>query len=115
MRTGALVALRPTNLFVAVAVVVVIASAIFADEQNRTLQEQQLRSQVSRQVSILRTRLEGNINGNMQLVRGLIATLVTEPDMEQARWSRLASQVFRENSQLRNVAGAPDLRVSLMF
>ena len=69
-------AFRTTNLFVAVAVLVVVGSALFADRQNSTLQEQQLRSEVTRQVSVIRTRLEGNINGNLQLVRGLVATLV---------------------------------------
>ncbi len=115
VRMGLAVALRPTNVIVAIAVLVVLASAVFADVQNRTLQEQQLRSQVTRQVSVLRARLEGNINGNMQLVRGLIATLATEPGMDQARFDRLAGQVFKEHSQLRNVAAAPGLRVSMVY
>ncbi|RYE08869.1 MAG: EAL domain-containing protein [Hyphomicrobiales bacterium] len=109
------VALRPTNLIFAVAVLAVLGSAIFADIQNRTIQEQQLRALVSRQVSVLSTRLEGNINGNMQLVRGLVATLVTEPGMGQTRFTRLASQVFKENSQLRNIAAAPNLKVTMVY
>jgi diguanylate cyclase (GGDEF)-like protein len=108
-------AFRATNLFVAVAVVVVLGSAIFADRQNATLQEQQLRSEVSRQVSVIRTRLEGNINGNLQLVRGLVATLVTEPGMGQTRFARLASQVLTEESQLRSIAGAPNLKVTMTY
>ncbi len=108
-------ALRPTNLFVALAVVVVAGSALFADAQNRALQEQQLHAQVARQVSVLRARLEGNINGNLQLVRGLVATLATEPAMTQARWSRLAGEKFRQHSPLRNIAGAPDYKVSLIY
>ncbi len=107
--------MRPTNLFVAVAVLVVVGSAVFADMQNSTLQEQQLRAQVSRQVSVIRTRLEGNINGNLQLVRGLVATLVTEPGMGQTRFARLASQVLAEDSQLRNLAGAPNLKVTMVY
>lgn len=112
---GIAAALRPTNLFVAVAVLVVVGSAVFADTQNRTLQEQQLRATVTRQVSVIRTRLEGNINGNLQLVRGLVATLVTEPGMDQARFARLASQVLNDDSQLRSIAGAPDLKVTMTY
>ena len=97
---------RPTNLIGSIALVVVIGSAVFADMQNRTLQEQQVRSMVSRQVNVLRARLEGNINGNMQLVRGLIGTIATEPDMTQERFAALASQLFDEDSQLRDIAGA---------
>jgi diguanylate cyclase (GGDEF)-like protein len=112
---GIATAVRPTNLFVAVAVLVVVGSAVFADTQNRTLQEQQLRSQVTRQVSVIRARLEGNINGNLQLVRGLVATLVTEPGMGQTRFDRLASQVLTEESQLRSIAGAPNLKVTMTY
>ena len=80
---------RPTNLFVLVAVIVVAGSALFIDQQNRALQEQQLRSQVTRQVSVIRARLEGNINGNLQLVRGLVATLVTEPSTNDRLEARI--------------------------
>jgi diguanylate cyclase (GGDEF)-like protein len=108
-------AFRATNLFVAVAVVVVVGSAMFADQQNIALQEQQLRAQVTRQVSVIRARLEGNISGNLQLVRGLVATLVTEPGMGQTRFARLASQVLAEDSQLRSIAGAPNLKVTMTY
>ena len=106
---------RPTNLFVLVALVVVSGSALFIDRQNSTLQEQQLRAQVTRQVSVIRARLEGNINGNLQLVRGLVATVVTEPGMGQTRFARLASQVLGEDSQLRSIAGAPNLKVTMTY
>jgi diguanylate cyclase (GGDEF)-like protein len=108
-------AFRPINLFVGIAVAVVVASAFFADQQNTTLLEQQLRAKVTQQVSVIRTRLEGNINGNLQLVRGLVATLVTEPDMVQMRFGRLASQVLTTDSQLRSVAAAPDLIVTMTY
>ena len=48
-------------------------------------------------------------------MRGLIASLSTEPDMTQARFEELAELVFRDRSQLRNIAGAPDLVISLMY
>ena len=115
VRTGLLAVFRPTNLIGGIALLVVIGSAIFADMQNRTLQEQQIRSMVSRQVSVLRARLEGNINGNMQLVRGLIGTIATEPDMTQQRFAALAAQLFETNTQLRDVAGAPNLKVKLLY
>src|SRR5690606_12855179 len=35
--------------------------------------------------------------------------------MTQARWGRLASELFRQHSQLRNIAGAPDFKVSLIY
>jgi diguanylate cyclase (GGDEF)-like protein/PAS domain S-box-containing protein len=107
--------LRPTAIPAAIALIVVIAAGIFAEYQNRRVFEQDSRTRVLNQVSLIRARLEGNINGNIQLVRGLIATLTTEPDMDQARFAELAANLFREKSQLRNVAGAPEFIVSMMY
>ena len=108
-------AFRWTNVIGGVACVVVLGSAIFADMQNRALQEQQIRAMVSRQVSVIRARLEGNINGDMQVVRGLVGTISTEPDMTEQRFSALVSQLFDDNTQLRDIAGAPDLKVTLLY
>ena len=115
IRGAVAAAIRPTRLIGGIVLVAVLGSAVFADFQNRALQEQQIRSAVSRQVSLLRARLEGNINGNMQLVRGLLSVIVTEPDMNQARFASLAKSLFEQKSQLRDIAGAPDLKVSLLY
>src|SRR5689334_9826755 len=104
MQTGLLKAvLRPSNFVGLVVVAVVAASGLYADSQNRLVAEQRLRADVNREAGLVRTRLEANINGNMQLVRGLIATLSTEPDMNQARFASLAGRLFDEHSQLRNI------------
>jgi diguanylate cyclase (GGDEF)-like protein len=115
IRQGLAAAFRPINLIGGVALLVIIGSALFADMQNRALQEQQVRGMVSRQVSVARARLEGNINGNMQLIRGLVGTLATEPDMTQARFVALAGQLFDGHTQLLDVAGAPNLKVTLLY
>ena len=115
VRAGLKSALRTTNLVSALVLLVILACAGFAYLQNRTLTEQQLRSAVNRQVSILRARLEGNINGNMQLVRGLVATLTVEPDMSQYRFAAIGSELFAQHSQLKDIAGAPDLKVTLLY
>ncbi|MDO8358560.1 MAG: EAL domain-containing protein [Devosia sp.] len=108
-------AFRPTNLIVGIGVVVVLGSAIFADVQNRTVEEQQLRGSVSGTVSVLRARLEGNINGNMQLLRGLVGALSVDPNMSQARFSAIARSLFADHSQVSDVAGAPGLKVALLY
>ena len=92
-----------------------LCGGLFADYQNREIGRERLRSEVLSKVSLIRTRLEGNINGNLQLVRGLVATIATEPDMTQERFGALAQALLREGSQIRNIAGAPDLVVRLMY
>lgn len=104
-----------TYMPAAIAAAVLTLTAIFADHQSRIVTEQNRRADVAREVSLIRAKLEGNINSNIQLIRGLVATIVTEPSMGQERFARLAENLFREQSQLRNIAAAPDLIISLMY
>ncbi|MBK8084077.1 MAG: EAL domain-containing protein [Devosia sp.] len=97
------------------ALIVMLGIASYAASQNQTVYEQRLRADVLKELSLLRAKLEGNINGNIQLVRGIVATISTEPGMSQARFADLASKLFAEDSQLRNIAAAPDLVVRLMY
>jgi diguanylate cyclase (GGDEF)-like protein len=107
--------LRPTNVPAALALFVVALAWLFAEHQNRLVYEQSLRADVIGRVGLIRAKLEGNISGNIQLVRGLIATLSTEPRMQQERFAQLSANLLTEKSQLRNIAGAPGLVVSLMY
>jgi diguanylate cyclase (GGDEF)-like protein len=104
---------RRTNLPALVAFVVIVAAGIYAHRLNQTVFEQDLRATVLRELSVLRAKLEGNVNGNIQLVRGLAATLSTEPNMSQARFSELASALINEQSQIRTLAAAPDFVVRI--
>lgn len=106
---------RPTNIPAAIALVVALCGGLFADYQNREIGRERLRSEVLSQVSLIRARLEGNINGNIQLVRGLVATIATEPGMSQNRFATLANKILGERSQIRNIAAAPDLVVKLIY
>ncbi|ANH05407.1 EAL domain-containing protein [Shinella sp. HZN7] len=100
------------------AIVVAFAAliAIFlADSQKLRLEEEYLRSFTTEQLGVLRSRLEGNIQGDINLVQGLVAALSTEPDMSPGRFADLAGRIFRKDTQLRNLAIAPDFVVSLVY
>ncbi|WP_181165753.1 EAL domain-containing protein [Mesorhizobium sp. B2-4-12] len=105
----------PARIPVGIAIVVIAVCAAFADHQNRIVADQAARVDVLAKVNVIRAKLEGNINGNLQLVRGLVAAVTTEPYMGEQRFTELASRLFSEESQLRNIAGAPDLVISLMY
>jgi diguanylate cyclase (GGDEF)-like protein len=98
-----------------VAVAALVIAGVVADIQNNQAHRQRMRGEVLNQVSVIRAKLEGNINASLHLVRGLIATLATEPDMNQARFSELASNLFEEDSQLRSIAFAPNLIVTMTY
>lgn len=99
----------------AIALLTIGVVAVMADIQSQRLQQQNARSDVQTRLSVIRAKLEGNINSNLQLVQGLIITLKTEPEMNQVRFTQLASQMLETHSQLRNVAAAPDMVIRLMY
>ena len=104
--------------FYAPAIVVTLAVLIavfLADVQKRRLEEEYLRSFTTEQIGLLRSRLQGNILGDIKLVQGLVETISIEPDMSQARFNELAGRIFREDNQLRNLAIAPDFVVAHVF
>jgi len=106
--------IRPTTLAIILSMLVVAGLWIAAEVRNRMFYEQELRIDVMQDLNVLRTRIEGEINGNVQLVRGPIATLITEPDMEQARFSQLAAGLIGRDLVIRNVAAAPGLVVRMV-
>ena len=106
--------LRATNIPAFLALFVIAVSWPVAEHQNRQLFEQGQRAAVLHHVSVIRARLEGNIGGSLQLARGLVASLATEPDMDQALFSALAGNLLQGKSQIRHFAAARDLTVTLV-
>ena len=107
--------LRAIALPALLAMALLLAGGIFLDRQTSVLTEERLRASVLAEVSLIRAKLEGNINGNIQLVRGLVSTISTEPGMTQLRFSQLAMNLFEEQSQLRSIAAAPNLVVRMTY
>lgn len=107
--------LRPIVLPALLALAVLVAGGVFLDRQSAILNEERLRASVLAEVSLIRAKLEGNINSNIQLVRGLVSVIATEPDMDQQRYSALVSNLFEEQSQLRSIAAAPDLVITMTY
>ncbi len=106
---------RPNYLPTYVALIIVVTAGIFAEQQNRAVHAARARAAVAAQLGPIRSRLEAYINGDIQLVRGLIATIATEPSMNQKRFADLARNLLNEHSRLRNIVAAPNLIVSLVY
>lgn len=106
---------RPTLVPAVLTFAIMMVIGLFAVEQNLAVYRQQQRAAVVEDVSLVRARLEGNINGNIQLVRGLVAAVETEPDMSEARFGELAARVLSTRSQLRNLAVARDMVVTMVY
>ncbi|WP_264211494.1 ATP-binding protein [Leisingera thetidis] len=104
-----------TYLPALLAFAVVCAAGYFAERQNTTIHHQSERARVQQQAGLIKSRLEGQLNGDYQRLRGLAAMLATEPDMPQTRFSRLAAQVLEGETAIQHIAAAPGLVVSLIY
>ncbi len=107
--------IRPGLIAAGIAFLVTVAVGYFADHQNRAVYREQARADVAESLGQVRAELESNINSNIQLVRGLVAVIAMDPDIDQARFERIASALIGEHSQLRNIAAAPDLVIQMMY
>lgn len=106
---------RLTNLPVFLACLVVLTGWLVFEKQALKNHLDEQRARIAAEVAVLRVNLEGAINGPIQLVRGLIAVIVTEPDMDQDRFAALASTLIEKEPLLRNLAAAPDLVIQMIY
>ncbi len=97
-----------------IAFIVLSIVFVIAEQQNRTIQFQAQRAEVQTAAGLIRSKLEGSLNADIQLVRGLIAVLSTDLGMSQDRFSEIADMAVGEEEQFINVAVAPGLVVSLV-
>ena len=97
-----------------ITLLVIIAASLFAERQNHLLALQESRAAVRSEASLIRSRLEGYLNADIELVRGLVAVLSTNPDMSQAEFSELASRVIGDKEGILNLAVAPDLVIRIV-
>ena len=84
------------------------------ERQNRIIQFQNVRAEVQHEAGILRSQLEGYLNADIQLVKGLIAVVATNPDIDQERFSEIASRAIGGKSEFINIAIAPDMVVQMV-
>ncbi|WP_420408479.1 bifunctional diguanylate cyclase/phosphodiesterase [Hoeflea sp.] len=106
---------NPGHLAAGIALAVACAAGVFADMQNRDVHHQQQRALVGKQLGQVRARLEAEITSGIQLVRGLIAVVKLEPELDQERFGKIAASLLGDEPLLRNIAGAPDMVISLMY
>uniref|UniRef100_UPI0026243696 bifunctional diguanylate cyclase/phosphodiesterase n=1 Tax=uncultured Rhizobium sp. TaxID=155567 RepID=UPI0026243696 len=98
-----------------VAILAMLCILVYADWLNQSSATRAKRDEVAEKIGMIRTKLEGNINGNVQLVRGLVGALEMDPSMEQGKFTELASNVLEGTSQFRNVAVAPNFVVTMVY
>jgi len=95
--------------------IIAIAGAVFLEQQTVRVYAQNQRSEVLDNLNYISNRLESNIISNMQLVRGMVAAISSEPDMNQQRFDDIASRLLASDSQIRNIAAAPNMIIKMVY
>ncbi|MCG8609467.1 MAG: ATP-binding protein [Pseudomonadales bacterium] len=96
-------------------IVALLTCTLYVDYLNNRNHVQQIRADVLKTLSIVRAQLEGDINANVQAVQGLVAAIHAEPGMNQERFQKFAKPLFDNKNQLRSLAAAPDLIISMIY
>ena len=73
------------------------------------------REKAQNELTTLRARIEGVINSNISLVQGFASVIASNPDIDQPYFARIGKDVLEKSSIIQNIAGAPDLVISLMY
>jgi hypothetical protein len=90
-------------------------AAYFAEKINREQFASAERAEVLHGLTVVRDALESNLNGDIQLVKGMIGVIALEPRLNQERFEIAAHSLFSGRTQLRNIGAAPDLVIRLMY
>jgi len=102
-------------LFALLAALLVFATEQVIEHFARQRALEQERNGVLNELSALRARLEGVVNANLFLTRGLAAVIAARPDIDQAGFDAIARNLVDERHALRNIAAAPNMVISLMY
>ncbi|WP_438862701.1 PAS domain S-box protein [Neptunicella sp.] len=76
---------------------------------------QQQHNTVLDKLGVTRARLEGMMSANLQTVRGLVAVIQSQPDISSEQFSEIAQHIFHTEHQLRNIAAAPNMVLSMVY
>jgi len=87
---------------------------LYIDRLNSHAKMQDLQHELINKLSAVRAQLEGNINTNTMLMKGLVVAISLEPEMSEERFMALSSPLLTGLSQIRNIAAAPNLIIKYM-
>ncbi len=90
-------------------------AAMAVERLNNTLHAEAVRIATQDRLANLRSRLEGGLHGDIQLVRGLVSVVANNPKLTQAEFSRAAKPLFDGATNLRNIGAAPDMVMRLIY
>jgi PAS domain S-box-containing protein len=83
-------------------------------QEERRFQDS-LRASVADSLGKIRVNMESEISANFFLTRGLMAYVSIHPDLDQATFIKLASDLFQYRGSMRSIALAPDNEITFVY
>lgn len=95
-------------LFGLLLVCALVAGAFYVEELNSKRYQAETRSAVLNHLYNARNRLENNLISDVQLAKGLIAAIATNPELDQAEFDTASRALLHKHTQLKGFSAAPD-------
>ncbi|MCW8915745.1 MAG: sensor domain-containing diguanylate cyclase [Magnetovibrio sp.] len=93
--------------------VMVVAELVAAITQDRALEHE--RTEVVEELSLLRARLEAEVNSTLFLTHGMISYVAINPSTTWANYKAMASELFKDDNHIRNIGLAPNNIVQFVY
>jgi diguanylate cyclase (GGDEF)-like protein len=99
---------------VIIALCLICAAAVLVEFRTRAQYVRDLRADVFNRTTYIRSRLEGIVSSDLQLIRGLTAAIAADPTMSQRRFSAFAASLMQTSDRITHIAAAPDLVITMV-
>ena len=93
----------------------ILFSAVVTDRMMYESRLNESREDTLRDAKSIAAQFDGFIVQNTQALWGLRAMILTDPDLDQSRFSLLARDLYRGAPHLKHVAAAPGLRIGMVY
>jgi len=106
-----------TRIIYCIAICVALGLLVFAiraDWVSTQRAQATTRAHVQNELAAIRSRLESNLTGNIQMIRGLPGLFALDPNLTQQEFERAVEPLLQGRSLIRNIAAAPDMVITLM-
>lgn len=89
--------------------------AFFIERINNQHYADKILHSVRDHLALVESRLEANLIADVQLARGLVAVIVADPQLDQARFTQAAQTLFHGHARLKNIAAAPEMVIQMVY
>ncbi|WP_438969690.1 EAL domain-containing protein [Methylophaga sp.] len=92
-----------------------LIAAVYVNHSLVDRHQNQLFNDTQKQLSLYHNRLFTNLQNHIQIVRGLPGLFAIDPELSQEQFARAVRHLVNTESEIRNIAAAPDMVIRYMY